>query len=98
MKTGIERLKEIAVPDTSWLKIAKYNENNKFWLNITFHIATKILIEIRKQNISKEKLSKGTKIKLETINKIGKGKYNLNLKQIGKIELFLKIKLINIKK
>lgn len=81
---------------SSFLKDVKWRQDNHYWLGPTTCIAIKILFELRDKNITKQKLAKETKITIKRINNLVKGKEDLKLSEILRIEKVLNIKLINL--
>lgn len=75
-----------------WDKV-KWREDNNYWLNKTVKIAVKILHEIRVMKITKEDLASATNISIERMVEIVKGRADMTLSEIGKIEKVLNVKL-----
>jgi transcriptional regulator with XRE-family HTH domain len=96
-----EKLKNLITEESSaWLERAKWNQENRDWLDKSAKIAIKILREIRaqkeKNGMSQKKLAEILFVSPQYINKIVKGQENLSLETICKIEKVLGISLIEI--
>lgn len=68
--------------------------DNRYWLKTTVKIAIKILGEIRTMKITKEDLAIAADISIERITEIVKGRADMTLSEIARIENVLKIKLL----
>lgn len=100
MKKSIENLLKDSPIDKSWVEKEKWKIENERWLDISFTIAVNILSKLRankKLGISPKnqvELSEMVKCTPQYVNKILRGKENLQLETICKFENVLKIKLI----
>lgn len=95
-KSFQQRLEEKAAEKRSnWKDDAKERQSNN-WKDYSFKIAVNILREMRLQNITKEKLAQLIDVSPHFMNNVVKGKENLTLETITKIEETLNINLINI--
>ncbi len=81
---------------SSWLEQAEYYERNKDWLDKSALIALRILRYIRAHKITQKELAGKINVSPQYINKVVKGKENLSLETICKIENALEIILIEI--
>lgn len=81
---------------STFLKDVKWRQDNQYWLYPIFNMAIKVLSELRERNWTKETLAKETKISLKKINNFVKGKEDLKLSEILRIEKALNIKLIKL--
>ncbi|MBK7668037.1 MAG: helix-turn-helix transcriptional regulator [Sphingobacteriaceae bacterium] len=81
---------------STWKEDAKWRKENDFWLETSQRIAIKILLELRNRNISKTEFSFVMGVRPQQVNTILKGRENLTLKTIRKIERVLNIELISI--
>lgn len=92
--------KLISDKKSGWLDDAVWMETNQAWLDKSAQIAIRILSEIHRQKpingMTQKKLAKAMDVSPQYINKIVKGKENLTLETISKIEAVLGIKLMNI--
>jgi transcriptional regulator with XRE-family HTH domain len=85
-----------AKKEKTWLAEAQYRVENKEWLDLSFDIAVKILRHLRKNNISQKDAAQKMSCSPQYLNKVLKGKENLSLESICKIENALGITLIKI--
>lgn len=85
----ISKIKSDAIEDI------RCRKENRYWLRYSQRIAFKILMKMTEEGISKKNVSYSTGIKLDVLNNILKGKENLSLEQIVKLQDFLNIKLLN---
>lgn len=101
MNNNIENFKKLISDDkSSWLQKAQWRKENKAWLDKSFKIAVRILSEIRRQKpingMTQKKLAEEMGVTPQYINKVVKGKENLRLETISKIEHVLGITLMQI--
>lgn len=100
MKKSIENLLKDSPIDKSWVDKEKWKIENERWLDVSFTIAVNILSKLRankKLGISPKnqvELSDMVKCTPQYVNKILRGKENLQLETICKFENVLRIKLI----
>ncbi len=87
-------LNKMALPNTTWKAEAEQRRANRHWQKHAQKIAVKILMALRKQNITQKQLAEMINISPQQISKIVKGNENLTLQCIAKIEKALNIKLI----
>lgn len=94
--------KLISDKKSNWLDEALWMEENEGWLDKSAQIAIRILSEIHRQKhvngMTQKKLAEKMGVREQYINKVVKGKENLTLKTISKIEAVLGIKLISLEK
>ena len=101
---NLNKLNKIVSEKSNWIEEAKQRQDNKAWLKHSQKIAIKILKTLRenknnKTGISSQvELAKALDVKPQYVNKLVKGKENLTLETISKIESALNIKLIADKK
>ena len=79
-----------------WLKDADYYDANKYWMDKSALIAVKILSAIRNQSVTQKKLAEDIGVTPQYINKVLKGRENLTLATISRLERALSISLISI--
>lgn len=97
---NLDKLNKIASGKSGWLEKAKKRQENKEWLKHSQKIAVKILRTLRENKTNKKGISKQTElasavgVSPQQINKIVKGKENLTLETISKLEKALSISLI----
>lgn len=101
MSEALKRIREVASNDQSnWLNEAKSRQGNKLWFKRSSRIALRILREIRAQKpvngMSQKKLADELGVKPQYINRVVKGKENLTLGTIARIEQVLGISLIEV--
>ncbi len=101
MKSSLDRIKRLESKErSSWLEEAKSRRENKAWRRRSFQIAVRILREIRAQKpvngMTQKVLAEAMEVTPQYINKVVKGKENLTLETISKIEAVLGIRLIEI--
>lgn len=82
--------------DEQWIKAAEYREANRAWLDLSSGIAIHILTALRKKNMTQKALSEALGLSPQYVNKILKGKENLTLETITKIEKVLSLTLIEV--
>jgi antitoxin component HigA of HigAB toxin-antitoxin module len=80
-----------------WRENVEYRKENKSWLKKSAKIAIKLNRHLRKKDIKVETLATLLNVSLERITEILKGRENLTLETISKLEFALDIKLIKIK-
>jgi len=96
-KTIKKKLQEkISGKKSKWLEDAKFEEENEAWLDKSAQIAIKILRYLRANKISQLELSKRLLVSPQYVSKIMKGKENLSLETICKIEEALGVTLIEV--
>lgn len=81
---------------SNWLEQAEFYEKNKDWLDKSALIAMKILRHLRANKITQKDLAEKLSVSPQYINKIVKGKENLSLETICKIEKVLEIELVSV--
>ncbi|MDF1573165.1 MAG: helix-turn-helix transcriptional regulator [Bacteroidales bacterium] len=96
-----EKIKQIASKEASnWQTDATKRQLNKEWTDKSFKIAVRILREIRAQKnvngMTQKKLADEMNVSPQYINKVLKGKENLTLETISKIEKVLDIRIIEV--
>ena len=97
MGKSLDRLKELAAGKmSSWHEEADWYRLNIGWLKRSSKIAFRILSELDEQGISQKELALKMDVTPQYVNKIMKGKENLSLETIWKIEKALGINLISV--
>lgn len=99
--TALEKLNAIAIDESKqWEEKADWRIENQEWLTKSAKIAVRILREIRSQKelngMSQKKLAELVGVSSQYISKVVKGRENLSLETICKIEKALGITLIEI--
>lgn len=96
-KTIKEKLQgKISDKKSKWLDDARYYEENEAWLEKSAQIALKILRHLRTNKISQLQLAESLLVSPQYVSKIVKGKENLSLETICKIEKALGMNLIEV--
>lgn len=97
MGKSLDRLKELSAGRMStWHEEADWYRKNIGWLKRSSKIAFRILCELDEQGISQKELASRMDVSPQYVNKIVKGKENLSLETIWKIEEALGITLISV--
>ena len=97
MGKSLDRLKELAAGNTSsWLEEANWYRQNSGWLKRSSKIAFRILSELDNKGMSQKDLALRMDVSPQYVSKIVKGKENLSLETIWKIEEALGITLISV--
>jgi ribosome-binding protein aMBF1 (putative translation factor) len=101
MENTSHKINNIASNEVSpWLEDAKKRQQNIAWSWRSFKIAVRILREIRAQKpingITKKRLAETMGVTPKYISKVVKGKENLTLETISKIEGVLGIRLVEV--
>jgi len=101
MTSALDKLKQLESKETSsWLEEATVRQANKAWRRLSFQIAVRILREIRMQNpvngMTQKVLAEAMGVSPQYVNKVVKGKENLTLETISKIEVILGTRFIEI--
>lgn len=91
---NLDKLNKLATKDESWMQEAEQRQENKGWLKHSQKIAIKVLRTLRDKNIKQKQLAEMLGVSPQQVNKIVKGKENLTLETISKIEDALGISLI----
>ncbi len=91
-----DRIINNAKKDESWLKEAKKRIENEDWLEYSFLIALRILRYLKTNNISQKILAERIGFSPQYLNKVLKGRENLTLETICKIQKEINVPLIQI--
>ncbi len=86
----------ISEKPSNWLRDANFYDANKDWMDKSALIAIKILRTLRNQSLSQKDLADSIGVTPQYINKVSKGRENLSLTTICKIEKSLSITLISV--
>ena len=87
-----EKLAAITAKEVSgWLEDAKYRIENEDWLKHSQGIAIRILRTLREKKVSQKELADKIGVSPQQVNKIVKGRENLTLETIAKLEAALGI-------
>ncbi len=91
----IDKLKS-AKKDSTWKAQAKWRKQNKAWLDLSFAIALKVLGHLRKEGITQKQLAEKMQCSPQYLNKILRGKENLTLETICKLQRVTGLQLIEV--
>lgn len=100
----LNKLKSSSKRDTTWLKQAKWRQENKEWLDFSFDVAVKIMSKLKSNKtfgLSPKNQKEFAELMGRTpqyVNKLLKGTENLQIKTIKEIERVLDINLIEVPK
>jgi ribosome-binding protein aMBF1 (putative translation factor) len=92
----LDKLNKISTPDTLWSKDATYRQENREWLQKSAKIALIVLRALKDQSINQKDLAVLMGVKPQQVNKIVKGKENLTLETICKLEKALNVKIVEV--
>jgi transcriptional regulator with XRE-family HTH domain len=91
----LENFEKLVSNDTSgFLSKLAYYKANKKWLDQSSNIAINVLLSLKQKGWSQKQLAENMKVSAQQINKIVKGRENLTLETISKLENALGIVLI----
>lgn len=82
--------------EEKWKKSVEYRRANKDWLSLSADIAMKVMDEMDKQNIKGNQLAKRMNVSSQQVSKILKGRENLKLETIAKLNEALGVKLFHV--
>lgn len=92
-----EKLSRITSNEPSkWVEDAKWRKENKGWLKKSQAIALKVLRTLREKKMQQKDLAKALGVSDQQISKIVKGKENLTLDTITKLEDALGVRLMEV--
>lgn len=84
--------------DAKWMKIAKWNNDHKDALEDFMVIALSISAALKEKKMTQKELAQLLNVKPQALTRIMKGRQNLTISTIRKIERVLNISIMNIKK
>lgn len=82
--------------EEKWREEVEFRKANKEWLKLSVQIALKVMAEMDKQGIKGNELAKRMGVSPQQVSKILKGRENLKLETIAKLNEALGVKLIAI--
>jgi len=91
-----EFLETIENDKGSWLEEARYRRENRTWLRKSQRIAIRILQTLDEKNMQQKELAEAMGVSPQQVSKIVKGKQNLTLETISKLESVLGVKLFEV--
>lgn len=96
MQTVIDKLKEHASSTPShWREEAEYRNANKSWLRYSQKIAMQMLDKMEQIGMTQQQLAQKMGCSQQYVSKILKGKENLSLETLFKIENSLGIRILS---
>jgi transcriptional regulator with XRE-family HTH domain len=81
---------------SGWLEKARERAENSDWLGKSASIALKVLHELKEQSMSQKDLAEKLHVSTQYVSKLVKGKENLSLETICKLEKVLNTTLISL--
>ena len=92
-----KKIEEIAVDDKgSWIEKARYRRDNRSWLRKSQRIAVRVLSVLNEKGMQQKELAEVMDVSPQQVSKIVKGKQNLTLETISKLESVLGVKLFEV--
>ncbi|MEX0778775.1 MAG: helix-turn-helix transcriptional regulator [Balneolales bacterium] len=92
-----KKLREIASDEISpWVNNAKKRQGDRMWLKKSQRIALKVLMTLRERGLQQKELARQLGVSAQQVNKIVKGKENMTLETIDKLEQVLGVTLVEI--
>jgi transcriptional regulator with XRE-family HTH domain len=92
MKTTVNKLKKHASATPSlWREEAKHRRENKTWLRYSQHIATLMLDKMSELDLTQQDIADRMDVSQQYVSKVLKGRENLSLETLAKIEEALHI-------
>jgi len=82
--------------ESKWHEESNFRAINEKWLKQSQAVALKVLRTLRKEGITQKELAKRMKVSPQVVSRWVKGKTNFTFETIAKLEVALKIKLLNI--
>jgi plasmid maintenance system antidote protein VapI len=80
----------------SWLEKARYRRENRSWLRKSQRIAVRVLSVLNEKGMQQKELAEAMDVSPQQVSKIVKGKQNLTLETISKLESVLGVKLFEV--
>lgn len=100
MEQNIKKIKDKvvqnSVKDREWRERVKKRQKNEEWTSLSFRIAVKILRHLRVNKISQKSVAQQLNCSPQYLSKLLKGKENLTLETIWKLQKVLGIALIEV--
>jgi len=89
-------LNSIEDDNGSWLKKARSRRENRAWLRKSQRIAVRILSVLDEKGIQQKELAEAMDVSPQQVSKIVKGKQNLTLETISKLEAVIGVSLFEV--
>lgn len=80
----------------SWIEKARYRRDNRSWLRKSQRIAVRVLSVLNEKGMQQKELAKAMDVSPQQVSKIVKGKQNLTLETISKLESVLGVSLMEV--
>jgi transcriptional regulator with XRE-family HTH domain len=96
MKTNFENLNKLVTGTSGWIENANARKESQGWLKHSQKIAIKVLGVLRDKKIKQTELALSMGVSPQQVSKIVKGRENLTLETISKLEQVLGVSLIKI--
>lgn len=100
MEQDIKKIKDKilqhSVKDREWKERVRGRQQEEDWTSLSFQIAVKILRHLRGNNISQKSVAEKLNCSPQYLSKLLKGKENLTLETIWKLQTVLGITLIEV--
>lgn len=80
----------------SWIEKARYRGENRAWLRKSQRIAVRVLSILNEKGMQQKELAEAMDVSPQQVSKIVKGKQNLTLDTISKLEFVLGVKLFDV--
>lgn len=93
---NLDKLNKLSTLDTTWREDAIYRQENSDWLFKSAKIALVVLRALKDKSMSQKDLAAYMNVKPQQVNKIVKGRENLTLETICKLEKALNLKIVDI--
>lgn len=90
------KLEELSSGESNWKEGVEARRKNTDWLKHSRKIAIKIVRFLKENKIKQKELAEKLGVSAQQVSKIVKGKENLTLETIAKIEKVLDIQILNI--
>ena len=89
-------LNSIEDDNGSWIEKARYRRENRGWLRKSQRIAVRVLSVLDEKGMQQKDLAEALEVSPQQVSKIVKGKQNLTLETISKLEAVLGVKLFEV--
>ena len=91
---NLDKLNSITTNKSNWLEEAKKRQKNKEWLKDSQRIAIKVLSTLKEKKMSQIELAGLMGVSAQQVNKIVKGKENMTLETLSKLNRALGVKFL----
>jgi ribosome-binding protein aMBF1 (putative translation factor) len=98
-EASIKKFLKTVKDDTgNWLEEARYRRDNRDWLRKSQLIAIRLLLTLKERGMQQKELAEQLGVSPQQVSKIVKGKENLTLETISRLESVLGISLFEVPK